>query len=185
MTRVPDSRAPEDWAAVLDALLQDDRVALARVTSVITGFLARYQAYGYRDSWEDICEEVLIRLVKSARRGAIHDPRAFVSYTGTTTRNVLLDWIARATKEGGASDRLERLQGVVETRDPGDLLDLQRALEDLPEKERLVVEALHLQGRSYEETALLLGMPLGTLKRLRAQALSRLRNKIGITGGFS
>ena len=179
MTRAPDAGTPEDWIAVLDAVLQGDAVALARVTSVITGFLARYHAYEFRDSWEDICEEVLIRLIKSARRGAIRDPRAFVSYTGATTRNVLLDWIER-TARGKGPDPWRELHVEVETRDPGELLDLQRALEDLPEKERLVVEAIYLQGRSYEEAALLLGTPLGTLKRLRGQALGRLRKKIGI-----
>ncbi len=51
----------EDWISVLGALGEGDRLALAKVTSVITGFLARYGAYDRRDSWDDLCQEVLMR----------------------------------------------------------------------------------------------------------------------------
>ena len=64
-------------------------------------------------------------------------------------------------------------------------LDLQGALDDLPEKERRVLEAIYLQGHSYEAAAELLGMPLGTLRRVRTQAVGELREGMGIGGGSS
>jgi RNA polymerase sigma-70 factor (ECF subfamily) len=175
-------RPPEDWIAVSDALLKNDRVALVKVTSVITGFLARYRAYDLRDSWDDLIDEVLIRLIQSARRKSIREPRAFISYTGTITRNLLMDWIKRENRH---RDLPDRLKADVESRDTGMLLDLQRALDDLPVKERQVVEAIYLQGHSYESATELLEVPLGTLKRRLTQARKEVRKKMGKKGGSS
>ncbi len=174
------TRPPEDWIAVLDALLKNDRVALAKVTSVITGFLARYGAYDCRDSWDDIIDEVLIRLMDSHCRGLIREPAAFISYTGTITRNVMLDWFKKWKGEAALPEQLE---ADAESRDLGMLLDLQRALDDLPEMERQVVGAIYLQGHSYEEAAERLGIPLGTLKRRQTEGLRVLRKKMGKKGG--
>ena len=173
---------PEDWIAVLDALLKNDRVALAKVTSVITGFLAHYRAYDLRDSWDDLIDEVLIRLIQSARRGSIREPRAFISYTGTITRNLLFDWIQRENRQ---RDIPAQLEADVDSRDPGILLDLQRVLDDLPEELRRVVEAIYLRGHSYEEGAKLLDIPLGTLKRRLTQARKEICKKMGKNGGSS
>jgi RNA polymerase sigma factor (sigma-70 family) len=184
----------EDWISVLDALQKGDRVALVKVTGLITGFLARYRAYDLRDSWDDLCQEVLAVLIRSARRGAIRDPRAFVSYTGTVTRNELNDWI-RQRKKPGSADLLGDPEAAIAAgeggeaaprhRDPDLLVDLSRALESLPEKQRHVMEAVYFQGMSYEEAARHLGMPFGTLKRLQTQALKELRKKMGFEAHFS
>jgi len=177
-------RAPEDWVAVLAALEVGDRAAVARVTNVITGFLARYRAYDYRDSWDDLCQEVLISLIRSARRGALREPSAFIAYTGTITRNALTDWIRRErTPESSAAWGERRTE--FERRNPDPLLDLKRALGELPERQRRVVEAIYLQGYSYEAVAKRLGMPFGTLKRLQTEGLKTLRKKMGIERGSS
>jgi RNA polymerase sigma-70 factor (ECF subfamily) len=144
--------------------------------------LARYGAYDYRDSWDDIINEVLIRLIKSHRRGLIREPAAFISYTGTITRNVMVDWFK---KWKGEADLPEQLEGDAESRDPGMLLDLQRALDGLPEKEGQVIQAIYLQGHSYERAAELLSIPLGTLKRHQTQGLRVLRKKMGKKGESS
>ena len=60
----------EDWFAVLAAFEKGDPVAVAKVTAVITGFLARYGAYDFRDSWGDIVQDVLIKLFN----GGIREP---------------------------------------------------------------------------------------------------------------
>ena len=178
------SGAQEDWIAVLAALEQGDPVAVAKVTAVISGWLAHYRAFDLYDSWDDIIHEVLIRLIQCARRGAIREPRAFISYTGTTTRNLFLDWKRRETKleSKELSEPLEADDGLT---DPDTLLDLQRVIDDLPDEQRGMVEAIYFQGHSYEETAKLLGIPLGTLKRRLTQAREEIREKLGKKGGFS
>ena len=119
---------PEDWIAVLDALVKNDPLAVAKVTSVITAFLARYGAYAIRDSWDDISQEVLIRLLNSHRRGAIREPAAIIRYTETITRNLFLDWIEKEKRQADLPERLERDDGPS---DPDDFVDLRRILEDL------------------------------------------------------
>lgn len=176
--------APIDWVDVLRALEKGDPEAAEKVTSVITGFLARYRAYELRESWDDLCQEVLIALIRSVRQNAIREPSAFISYTGTITRNLLLDWIRRENRqEGGDLPHWLRANG--ERRDLDLLVDLRHALKDLDEGPRRVVEAIYLQGYTYEAAAEKLGLPLGTLKRTQTRALRELRQKMGLKGGSS
>ena len=65
------------------------------------------------------------------------------------------------------------------------ILDFRRALDDLPEELRRVVEAIDLQGYSYEKAAIRLDIPLGTLKHRLAQARKEIRKKMGNKGGSS
>jgi len=172
----------EDWGTVLRALEQGDRLAVLKVTGIITSFLAHYRAYEHRDSWDDLCQEVLISLIRSQRRGAIRDPAAFLGYTATTTRNALTDWVEAKRRPGGPDLKGDpdavQVQSV--RGDPDTLLDLQQALGELPEKERQVMEAVYLLGLSYEEAAGRLGMPLGTLKRMQTRGLKDLRKIMGV-----
>ncbi len=155
------------------------------MTAVITGWLAHCRAYDRRDSWEDITHEVLINLIKAVRRGVIREPSAFINFVGTTTRRVLLDWIDRERRAAESGHRWKELYADVERGDPGLTLDLERALKDLPVELRRVVEAIYLQGHSYEEAAKLLGIPLGTLKRRLTRARKEMRKKMGKNGGSS
>lgn len=52
---------------------------------------------------------------------------------------------------------------------------LQRALRALQPDERAIIQALHYRGYTYPEAALLLGMPLGTLKAKLSKAMTKLR----------
>ena len=173
---------------MLRALEQGDRVAVVRVTRVIRGFLEYFGAYEVRDSWDDVCHEVLIRLIRSVRRGTIRDPGAFVSYTGTVTRNSLTDWLARRQRPGDPDSEGDPAAAQSEanpsmTRDgregPGTAVDLKRALDALPARERSVVEAIYLNGMTYEEAARHLETPLGTLKHLQTRGLKHLRHSLG------
>ena len=172
------ARPSEDWIAVLDALLNNDRVAVAKVTNVITNYLARYGAYAFRDSWDDICQEVLIRLIKSHRRDAIREPAAFIRFTGVITRNVFLDEIEGSKKQADLPGRLETPDGDPTNVDV--LVDLWHALQDLRGDLREVVEAIYIQGHSYEEAAERLGMAPGTLRGRRTEGLKVLREKMGL-----
>ena len=53
------------------------------------------------------------------------------------------------------------------------------ALEELPERERKAVAAVHVEGRSYSEAAAATGIPLGSLKRHLRDGLARLRQALG------
>ncbi len=55
---------------------------------------------------------------------------------------------------------------------------IQRALDALPPDEKAVAVLCDIEGRSYEETAALTGVPLGTVKSRLARARRRLRSKL-------
>jgi RNA polymerase sigma-70 factor (ECF subfamily) len=183
------ARVPDDWGCVLASLVKGDRVALAKVTSLIAGFLARYRAYDVRESWDDLIQDVILGLLRTAQSGRLREGRAFVNYVGRATRNALLDHLAERAKPGSADavgdpEMAEAVRVRVcaeeSRREPGVLIDLQRGLDALPDRHRCVVEAIYLQGHSYAEAAELLGIPLGSLKRVQTQALKRLRGQIGV-----
>jgi RNA polymerase sigma-70 factor (ECF subfamily) len=183
----------EDWLALLGRVREGDRIALARVTALVTGTLARMGAYELRDSWDDVCQEVLLKLLRADRDGSIRDPRAFVAYTGTVTRRALLDWLRKDAQgvgtepladDDGREGHLERAVDPLEAAPDPDLrLDLERALDALPAVQRRVLDAVYLEGRSYEEAARKLDMPLGTLKRHQTGGLEELRQRMGVTKG--
>jgi RNA polymerase sigma-70 factor (ECF subfamily) len=56
---------------------------------------------------------------------------------------------------------------------------LRAAIENLPEKYRVVITLFHLQGKQYEEIATVLGMPLGTVKTHLFRAKDLLRAALG------
>ena len=95
-------KAYEDWQAVLEQLKHGDPIAVVKLTRVITGFLTKYQAYTIRDSWDDLCQEVLLALLKSIEQERVNEPKAIINYIGTITRYKLSDWIKKQQKAGNA-----------------------------------------------------------------------------------
>ena len=173
----------DEWNAVLPALARGERRAHVRVTGLVMGLLARLQLFDLEDHWDDICQEVLVLLIRSIRSGAIRDPATFVSYCATVTRREAYRWLKRHAQ---ARDR-HGAEGPDEHETPEEsrsleadvLVAVARALDSLPEKERLVMDAIYLRGCSYSEAAEQLGIPLGTLKRAQTLALRELREKLG------
>lgn len=179
-----------DWLALLEQIQRGDRVALLRVTGLVTGYLTRFAAYEHRSSWDDVCQEVLLKLLKSHREGTLRDRAAFVAYAGRVTRTTLIDWIRKNTKEslpgeetddsGPSFEEWER--GLGHGGDADLALDLRTNLPKLAEPQQRVLAAVYLEGRSYEEASKRLEMPLGTLKRHQTQGLRALRELMGLAG---
>lgn len=173
--------------ALLEALERGDRRALAEVTQVITSYLVRHGGLELRDHWDDLVQEVIVALLKAARKGSIRDERAFVHYAGMAARNKLVDLyrrrgpLSRADHAGDPEEALAQRDDRG-TKRPLDLMvDLDRALDALPAVERRVVEAIYVQGHSYEEAARQVRVPLGTLKRYQSRGLKQLRRLMGLT----
>lgn len=166
-----------DWGSVLAALSRGDRNAHVEVTGVLMALLARERLFAVESHWDDICQEVLVRLIDGVRAQAIRDPSAFVSYCATTIRRESYRWLKRY---GGSSDAEASVEEPEAERShaPDLRVELARALDALPEKARLVMDAIYLQGCTYEEAAQRLGMPLGTLKRAQTDALRALRERM-------
>lgn len=184
-------RPSEDWQKVLERFEQNDPLAIAKVTDVIIGYLHRYRAYDRRSSWDDLCQEVLIALLRTVRRGGLRDPAAFVAYTGTITRNKLANFAQRQDRKDRDVELKLDLTAGVEATQAGfapngegqrseTAMDLERALTSLPDRCRSVVESIYLHGYSYEETATRLAISLAAVKRDQIKGLKALRETMGI-----
>jgi RNA polymerase sigma-70 factor (ECF subfamily) len=177
------SRA-QDWAGVLDRLLEGDRLALAQLSRLVNSFLSRWNAYDFRDEWDDLIQEVVIATATAWRGGRVRDPRALVGFVASTARFKFADRLRAhlRLREDEAMPWEAVLEGPLEpSQSPSPDLrrDLREALARLPEKERSAVTAVHVEGRSYGEAATSTGIPLGSLKRHLRDGLARLRLELG------
>ncbi len=167
---------PIRGADLAAALERGEPRAVLAITRLITGFLMRAGAYHMRQSWEDLCQEVITALIQSARSGGLRETEAFVGYVAAITRNKLADWRRRA--RGERLDPAYEVEPLAMLRDVDLLMDVRHALRALPEREQRVIEALYLNGYSYGEAAKRLDMPLGTLKRLQTAGLRAMRKHL-------
>ena len=87
-----------DWGATLEALLEGDSLALARLTRLINGFLGRWNAYDFRSDWDDLVQEVVVAGALALRDGKIRDRRAVVGYLRTTARFKFIDRLKAHTR---------------------------------------------------------------------------------------
>ena len=175
----------EDWYAVLEALQDGDAMALARLTRLINGFLASWNAYDFRSDWEDLLQEVIIASAVALREGRIRDRHAVVGYLRTTARFKFIDRLRvhMRVKEDQTlpwedvvgSDELSTSTAPAPE---GLSRDVRKAVDRLSEKRRLVVLGVHLQGKTYNAVAEETGIPLGSLKRYLREGLAQLREEL-------
>jgi RNA polymerase sigma-70 factor (ECF subfamily) len=175
----------EDWGAVVERLLRGDRLALAQLTRLVNSLLARWNAYDFRDEWDDLIQEVLLAVAQAWREGRIRERDALFGFIRSTARFKFSDRLRAHLRL--AEDETLPWQTLFdageepaeETLAPELRRDLREALARLPERERRVVAAVHVEGRTYEEAAAATGIPLGSLKRHLRDGLSRLRETLG------
>lgn len=180
------SRTAEDWAAILDRFLAGDEVAFLELSRLVTGFLVRWRAYDFRDEWPDLVQEVLLAVLKAAREGRLRNPDATVGYVRTIAHHKLMDRLRVHLRPGDGQSPAWPPDDAVEAAPdehqppPEVVVDVRRALDNLPEKQRKVVFAKYGQGRTAEQVAKDTGIPLGTVKRYLRDGLSELRRSFSV-----
>jgi RNA polymerase sigma-70 factor (ECF subfamily) len=173
-----------DWTAVLQAIVDGDRLALVQVSRLVNGFLVRWNAYDFRDEWEDLIQEVILVAALALREGRLRERQAVVGFLMSTARFKYLDrlrlQIGRRRGERFPWEEILASRGQppegwlpVEARE-----DLRRALARIPDKKREAVLAVYADGLTYEEAAQATGTPLGTLKRYLRDGLAQLRSEL-------
>jgi RNA polymerase sigma-70 factor (ECF subfamily) len=174
-----------DWAAVLERMIAGDRLALAELIRLINGFLTRWNAYDFRDEWDDLIQEVVFAAALALREGRLRERASAHAYLRSLARFKYVDRLKSQLRVRGGSplpwaEALSRIDGPAltglgeEARE-----DLRRALEHVPEKHRAPLLAVYVGGLTYEEAARSTGIPLGSLKRYLRDALAQLRGELG------
>jgi RNA polymerase sigma-70 factor (ECF subfamily) len=175
------SAREQDWAAVIERMVAGDRLALAQLIRLVNGFLTRWNAYDFRDEWEDLIQEVVFAAALALRQGRLRDRAAALGYLRSLARFKYVDRLkhhlrVRRGEVLAWADWIER--GEPESSIPLDRPareDLRRALARVPDKQRASLLAVYFGGLTYEEAAASTGIPLGSLKRYLREALAQLR----------
>jgi RNA polymerase sigma-70 factor (ECF subfamily) len=178
----PMSTSRTDWAEVMERLIEGDRLALLEVSRLLSGFLRRWNAYDFRDEWDDLIQEVVLATASALSEGRIRERAAVVGYLQSTARFKLADRLKRhlRCREDDQLPWEDTLGGAIEletAEQPGDHShsELDQALEELDPAKRQAVLAVYAEGMTYEEAAAATGLPLGTLKRYLRDGLGSLR----------
>lgn len=173
--------------------MPDDRELMARVQedeqSALEVLFARWEAllfaFFYRmgcppASVEDLTEEVLVAIYRQRAR---YDPgRPFAPWVYGIARHVWQDYCRHRRRDLTQSVSLEAIEGLrAPAPDPSEAAqmretmdDVRRAVERLPDEQKLVFILRHYQGLSYDDIAEALQIPLGTVKWRLHEALRRL-----------
>jgi len=129
---------------------------------------------------EDTAQDVFVKIWKALP--GYHAGASLSTWIYTITRNTCLTELKkRAThptvslhepEMEAATDRIPSLQSA--DPDPGAEMDVETLLAELPDKYRQVITLFYLEQKAYEEMAVMLGIPLGTVKTLLFRAKKEL-----------
>ena len=176
------SDAYVDWIEVLARVEAGSRAALAQLTRLITSLLRRQGAQDLHEHWPDVCNDVLIALVRTMRRNGLRDPQAFVGYVAVVVRRKLEPYIKSKVLARRSSELdPETAAPAPRAEDPQLLLDLEVGLGSLTLKQRRVIETIYFQGFTAVEAASVLRIPLGTVKRMQTEGLRGIREAMLVT----
>ncbi|AON55031.1 RNA polymerase sigma factor [Herbaspirillum seropedicae] len=128
---------------------------------------------GAREAADDLVQDTLERAwqkLDSWQRGSPMRPWLF-----SIMHNLHADARRRASPATVALDEFGEIDQVQAALDPGVLLDLETALQLLPPEQREVLLLVVLEEMRYEEVAVTLGIPTGTVMSRLSRARERLR----------
>ena len=171
----------QDWGAVLARVLEGDRRALLRVAGLVNSFLARWNAYDFRDEWDDLVQEVVAAGAIAVRDGKLRKSRAALGFLYSTARFKYVDRLRRQLRlaEGQALVWSAPSEPIPNPQTQEARQDLERALTRISDKTRVALVAVYIDGHTYDEAASVTGIPLGTLKRCLRDGLLELRAALG------
>jgi RNA polymerase sigma-70 factor (ECF subfamily) len=140
-----------------------------------------YRLTGNKHDAEDLTQEVFVRVFRSL---STYSPGTFEGWLHRITTNLFLDGVRRRQRIriDAIGDDSERHVATGELHSPergfehANLdVDVQRALDDLSPEYRAAVVLCDIEGLSYEEIAVTLGIKLGTVRSRIHRARAQLR----------
>jgi len=175
------------WSAVLASFREGDLAARDRIARLVIGTLRASGAYRWRDSWEDVLQDVFLTLLEQNPQSG--DDRAVAAWIRRVVTHRFVDGLRkeqgrrRAGRESTVGwrrnvpleeSRLFDSEAFEETL----WHDLAGAMAALDERLRSILECKYALGCTDEEGAARLGESVGTYKRLARQALAQLRQAL-------
>jgi RNA polymerase sigma-70 factor (ECF subfamily) len=138
-----------------------------------------YRLLHDRAEAEDVAQETFLRLWKEAAR---YEPKAKVTtWLHRIAHNLCVDRL-RARREKVSTDAVEEVRTSIE---PGGLLDrketataVERAMANLPERQRAAIALVHYQGLGNQEAAEVLGIGVEAVESLLSRGRRALRGAL-------
>ncbi len=150
-----------------------------------------------RQRAEDFAQEVFLKIFSHA--GTYEAQAKFTTFLYRVAKNLWIDWLrvegnhprsqsldAPVGDDEGGTTAASLVAG--DEKPPEEVLmdreairDVQAAIEQLPEEQRLVLVLSEQQGMKYQEISEVLGIPVGTVKSRMHNAILRLREILGVT----
>jgi len=150
-------------------------------------YTVAYRLAGNDDDAQDLVQEALIRVRRGLER---YEPGSLQGWLARIVTNVFLDEMRRRKRR--PTDALPDDPGRVLPSAPGAdevftglSVEIQRALEDLPEEFRVPVVLCDVSDLSYEQIAATTGVPIGTVRSRLHRGRRMLRATLtadGVTG---
>lgn len=190
MPDIPENENDRD-VALMAAIAGGDHEAFAELVGrhqhAVVGTVSKMMN-GSPDA-EDIAQQVFLRLWKSAKR---YQPTAkFTTYMYTITRNLVFNASRKKSirKESSIEEQAEEWNQQVENpnedaRPDNELSQkelqaaVDRAIANLPEKQRIAVILRRYEQMPYEEIAEVLGLSVSAVKSLLFRARTQLRDEL-------
>jgi RNA polymerase sigma-70 factor (ECF subfamily) len=189
MSSLPPALAELDDLAIVREAARGGIEALAALYDRYAGLLLGManRMLGDRTVAEDLVQDVFMEVWRCAH--------AFDPSRGTVRTWLLVRLRSRALDRlRSARHRREVMVDDVSPREPAsapedpelspDRVRVRRALEELPEDQRLVIELSYFHGLSSSEIAEHMGSPIGTVKSRTAAALGKLRTAMNAKEGL-
>jgi RNA polymerase sigma factor (sigma-70 family) len=134
----------------------------------------------HRHDAEDVAQEVFLRVFRSLRRW--DDTRPLKPWIMGIAVNRCRTWLAQRARRPELVDYLHDTVAGPAPDDSAELVsEIQAALHEMRTEYRSVFVLFHEHGQPYEEIAVALGRPVGTIKtwlhRARLEVLDRLRRR--------
>lgn len=168
-----------EWERLFQEAKGGERLALGRLIEACQERVFRFCVYlaGKPELAQDLCQETLIRALENLPK--IKDPKGFPGWLFKTARNLHLDHLRRAQNQEYTP--IEDMQDVLPGAIPEDrdrVLQIQRALSALDPEDRFLLLLVDLEGCSYLEAAMALGIKEQSVSSKLARAREEFRNNI-------
>lgn len=141
------------------------------------------------DLSDDLCQEIFLKIWEN--RENLAQVRSFKSYAYTVTKNYTFNFLKRAAVESNAKVVIysafnELRNGLEEDLITAEYLRYIKAiLNTLPAQSREVFKLCRQQGKTYEETAALLGISRNCVKKHMVRSMKTLKQSVTSEFGIS
>ena len=182
---------------VTDPLQANSELAVAdylrgdpEAVRVVDGWVEAVLRDGFlslRGEWEDMKQEARARVFVCLQRSGFQGRSSLRTFVHRVARNTCIDYVRRSRRHRGGEELVEEpaADGAEspEMRAWAARRMLARLMEGLGEEDRLMIQLVFQDLRSYAEVAAILKIPEGTVKsrvsRLRDRLLARRREILG------